>query len=146
MIREAKRVDPYETNTGTGVLGRMTDVLSRNGHEIGSFSVDGLSVALVGKPGVTKAPVIVGRRGVPALYLDETSSVLPKLHNESEIESGIFAETWSSSMMEAIEINELLRAELDGKESYIKFPDTFLGNSLETISKVRKRLCFYFIH
>lgn len=137
MVRETNRIDPYDISSGTGVLGRMTDVMSRAGHEIGSFSVDGLSVALVGKPGVTKAPVIVGRRGVPSVYLDETSSVLSKLHNESETESGIFAETWSSSMMEAIETNDLLRAELDGMESYVEFPNTPLGNSLETVSKVR---------
>ena len=45
MQREAKRVDPYNTVSGTGVLGRMADHLSNNGHTVGSFSVDKFSVA-----------------------------------------------------------------------------------------------------
>ena len=40
MQRESKRIDPLDVNSGTGVLGRMTDVLNSLGHNVGAFSVD----------------------------------------------------------------------------------------------------------
>lgn len=55
MQQETKRLDPYQTSSGTGILGRMSDVLTNEGHNVGSFSVDRFSVALVGKPGVTES-------------------------------------------------------------------------------------------
>ena len=108
MQREAKRVDPYDVSEGTGVLGRMADILTQKGHNVGSFSVDGVSVALDGKPGVSDPPVTVGRRGLGKVYLDETNEFMSKLHNKSAIDSGIFAETWSSSLIKSVDHNELL--------------------------------------
>lgn len=43
MQRETKRIDPYETASGTGILGRMADILTSEGHNVGSFSVDRFS-------------------------------------------------------------------------------------------------------
>ena len=43
MQRETKRIDPYESASGTGVLGRMSDVLTGKGHNVGSFSIDRFS-------------------------------------------------------------------------------------------------------
>lgn len=37
MQRESKRIDPLDGNSGTGVLGRMTDVLNSLGHNVGAF-------------------------------------------------------------------------------------------------------------
>lgn len=37
MQMEARRVDPYDISSGTGVLGRMADVLNKNDHNVGSF-------------------------------------------------------------------------------------------------------------
>ena len=136
MQRETKRIDPYEFSSGTGILGRMTDVLSREGSNTGSFSVDRFSVALVGKPGESDAPMIVNRNGVPEVYLDETKDLMKNLHNKSHVESGIFAETWSSSLMQSISTNELLSSELDGLDTQLEFPDTYLGSTLSTVSKL----------
>ena len=136
MQRETKRIDPYDKSSGTGVLGRMSDVLTREGHNVGSFSVDGLSVALTGKPGASNAPITVDRSGVAKVHLDDTKSVLSKLHNTTHSDSGIFAETWSSSLMESIGTSELLRNELEGLKTHYKFPESYLGNTLETISKL----------
>ena len=136
MQRETKRIDPYDKSSGTGVLGRMSDVLTREDHNVGSFSVDRLSVALTGKPGVSSAPIIVDRRGIGKVYLDDTKAVLPKLHNMTHSDSGMFADTWSSSLMESIGTSELLRNELEGVTTHHKFPDSYLGNTLETISRL----------
>ena len=136
MHREAMTIDPFEINIGTGVLGRMKDILSEEGHNVGSFSVNGLTVALVGKPGVSDSPVVVGREGVQEVYLDATRSELAKLHNKTRPESGVFAETWSSLLMESIGTNDLLGEQLDGLATFVEFPESNLGSSLETISKI----------
>ena len=136
MQREAKRVDPYDISSGTGVLGRMSDVLTRKGMNVGSFSVDGFSVALAGLPGVSTSPFIVGRNGVPEVHIDDISEDLNKLHNISQIESGIFADTWSSSLMESLGANNLLGAGLANVTVNVDFPQTSLGSSLQTISRL----------
>jgi hypothetical protein len=136
MQRETKRVDPYEASSGTGVLGRMTDILTREGSNIGSFSVDRFSVALAGKPSISDAPMIVDRGGVPQVYLDDIKADLAKLHNISHLDSGIFADTWSSSLMESIGTNDRLSAELESVTTQVDFPNSYLGQSLETISRL----------
>ena len=136
MQQEAKRIDPYDISSGTGVLGRMSDVLTREGRNVGSFSVDGLSVALTGMPGASEAPVTVDSSGVARVYLDDTKAILPKLHNTSYSDSGIFAEAWSSSLMKSLGTSELLRNELEGLTTQNIFPDSYLGNTLETISRL----------
>ncbi len=137
MQRETKRIDPYDVSSGTGVLGRMADALSREGNNIGSFSVDRFSVALVGEPGVSDSPMIVGADGVPRVYLDDIKTSLSKFHNvTTSSDTGIFAETWSSALMDSIGTNDLLRSELEGLTTEVEFPDSYLGNSLETVSKL----------
>ncbi len=136
MHKEAMTIDPYENNIGTGVLGRIKDILHQKGSNVGSFSVDGLTVALVGKPGVSGSPVVIGSRGLQEVYLNEGTQELSKLHNETHPDSGYFADLWSTRLMEAIGTNDLLGRQLDGLSTFVEFPDSFLGNSFETISKV----------
>ena len=136
MQREAKRVDPYDTSSGTGVLGRMSDVLSQNGNNVGSFSVDRYSVALVGKPGISDAPMIVNRNGVPDVYLDDTIEYLSSLHTETAPDSGYFGETWSASLIESLGINAVLSAELKNVEIGTTFPTSYLSTQLQTVTRL----------
>jgi hypothetical protein len=136
MQREAKRVDPYDTSSGTGVLGRMSDVLSQNGNNVGSFSVDRYSVALVGKPGISDAPMIVNRNGVPDVYLDDTIEYLSSLHTETAPDSGYFGETWSASLIESLGTNEVLSAELKNVEIGTTFPNSYLASQLQTVTRL----------
>lgn len=64
------------------------------------------------------------------------SHFLEKLHNISESNSGLFAETWSSNLIDSIGTNELLSAELNDIETEVEFPSSNLGQSLETVAKV----------
>jgi len=137
MQRETRRVDPYDISSGTGVLGRMTDVLTKHGHNTDSFSVGGHSVTLSGIPGVSDTQMIVSSSGFPEIYLDDgVTNDLPKLHNNTKAGSSIFADSWSASLMESIGINELLRNELNSVTTTYEFPDSSLGRSLETIAKL----------
>eukprot|EP00957_Ditylum_brightwellii_P203555 15335156-Ditylum_brightwellii.AAC.1 len=64
MQRATKRLDPYKEIRGTGVLGRMNDVLTRNGFKTSTISTDSASIALVGQPGVSPDPSIISKNGV----------------------------------------------------------------------------------
>ena len=136
MQRESQRIDPYDRYTGTGVLGRMTDILSQNGHNTGSFSINGNSIAPTGKPGMTSTPMIVDAGGFAKIHLNDIRDTIPKLHNVSQFDSGIFADTWSSSLQESIDTNELLRTEFENVTITTEFPDTSLAKSLKTVAKL----------
>ena len=114
----------------------MSDVLTREGYNVGSFAVDRHSTALAGEGGISEPQIIVGRKGVREAYLDETGSVVTKLHNNSYPESGVFAETWSSSFLKSIGTNSLLLTEMEGLTTSTEFPDTYLGDTFATISKL----------
>ena len=136
MQQETKRVDPHDIYSGTGILGRMADVLSESGHNTGSFSVDRFSTALVGSPVYTGSPMIVNRNGVPDLYLDDTKELLSDLHKATTYDSGYFAETWSSELISSININDLLGSELDKVTLDTEFPNTNLARQLKTVAKL----------
>ena len=136
MQLQAQKIDPYDIYGGTGVLGRMGDILTKTGHNVGSFSIDRFSIALVGEPGVSETPMTVSSRGLSELHLDDIIDILPDLHNASEPDSGIFAETWSSNLLNAIETNDLLGEGLANATTSVDFPNTYLGQTLSTVSRV----------
>lgn len=136
MQRETKRVDPYDEASGTGVLGRMADILNERGHNVGSFSVDRYSVALVGEPGASGAPMIVNRNGVPDTHLDDTTDYLASLHKETDADSGYFGETWSASLIESLGTNQALGNALQNTEVGTDFPDSYLARQLKTVARL----------
>ena len=138
MQQEAKRQDPLEKVTGTGVLGRISDVLTSYGSNVGSFSIDRFSTAVTGVPGVSSPPIIVKRNGIAPVYMSEnTESWMKKIHNSTDIlSSGFFSETWSSALLESLDVNRLLGAAVDKATTTIRFPDTTFGEQLEAVAKL----------
>ncbi len=136
MQKETKRVDPYETSYGTGVFGRVGDILANRGHNVGSFSVNTFSVAVSGDARITGAPTIVNDNGVPPIYLGDIKQSIHSLHNVTTPDSGYFGEMWSSALINSLDVNELLSVELDGIETDTTFPDTHLGRRLETVARL----------
>jgi len=137
MQQESKRIDPLDRAKGTGVLGRLSDVLTRKGHTVGSFSVDRFSIALVGVPGVTNAPIIVNRDGVSEFYIsDNIKTLIKSLHNSTSADSGFFAETWSSSFFDSLGSSQLLSDALSTVDVNTTFPGSYLGLQLKTVSRL----------
>lgn len=137
MQRETKRIDPYDSFDGTGVIGRMSDVLSRIGHNVGSFSANAFSVALVGEPGVSETPMIVNRDGVPDLFMSgELEKMVLSLHNSTPSDSGFFGEMWSDALVKSFSTNEILGTELSGITTNTTFPDSRLGDQFRTVSRL----------
>lgn len=63
MQYETAKVDPYDKNAGTGVMGRVKDVLSKNGHVVNTISIDGPSISLEGEHVKSPPVTILGRSG-----------------------------------------------------------------------------------
>lgn len=140
MQREAQRVDPYDTQSGTGIIGRMSDSLTRQGYNVGSFSIERGSVSLIGKPGVSPAPSIVDRGGVSPFNenpsTDNMMDHITALNEGSTVNSGVFSETWSDHVLTALAKNDLLYQTLEGTSTNTDFPDTYFGQQVEIIAKM----------
>ena len=137
MQRETKRIDPYDSFDGTGVIGRMADILGGVGHNVGSFSINGVSIALVGEPGVSETPMIVNSNGVPEVSIDDKMEKLVlSLHNSTPPESGFFGEMWSDALVKSMGTSKLLRTEIESVATNTTFPSSHLGRQFETISRL----------
>lgn len=110
MQHETAKVDPYDEEDGTGVLGRVKDVLSGKGYIVNAISIDGSSIAVEGKVGKSPPATIIGRSE------SQTFASRPESEKSFDIEgyseklnervdefSGIFGETWSQKFMTGID-------------------------------------------
>ena len=139
MQREAKRVDPFEVYRGTGVMGRMRDVLNRNNFKAQAISVDLNSIALIGGPG-SASPFIISSKGISAFNENPAVSnmrdLIEDLNNATIPESGLFAETWSAKLVDSLKSNEDLKTAYDSATLSVSFPDTSPGKQLGTVAKM----------
>eukprot|EP00956_Cyclotella_meneghiniana_P012269 scaffold17437_cov79-Cyclotella_meneghiniana.AAC.1 len=140
MQREAQRVDPLKNADGTGVLGRISDELTKKGLSVGSFSIDVNAISLLGKPAVSPTPFILSRGGVTNFNADASvdtmDSLIASLNEATTSESGVFSELWSSKLLKSISDNTQLYNTLADLETEISFPDSHLGRQLEMVAKM----------
>ena len=140
MQREAQRVDPLKNADGTGVLGRISDELTKKGLSVGSFSIDVNAISLLGKPAVSPTPFILSRGGVTNFNADASvdtmDSLIASLNKATTSESGVFSELWSSKLLKSISDNTQLYNTLADLETEISFPDSHLGRQLEMVAKM----------
>jgi uncharacterized protein (DUF1501 family) len=110
MQHETAKVDPFDAEAGTGVLGRVKDVLAGKGHNVNTISIDGASIAVEGKSGKSPPTSIVGRSG-SQIFASRPESEQgfdieghSRTLNEQVAEfSGIFGETWSEKFVTGID-------------------------------------------
>jgi uncharacterized protein (DUF1501 family) len=110
--RASKYVDPFQDKAGTGVLGRMNDVLSEladDPFQTGQLSLEGNGEVVAGEgDGFTN---FVSSKG--ASPFDPNPSI-PRLHramvgsinNQTRYDSSVFGELWSSRVVQAMDENE----------------------------------------
>jgi len=110
MQREVAKVDPYDKIEGTGIMGRAKDMLSKNGHVVGTISIDNPSIAVDGTLDESRPATIVGRRGSRKFAIRSNNELdfdiekyARTLNGEAEAFSGIFGETWSERFMAGID-------------------------------------------
>jgi uncharacterized protein (DUF1501 family)/uncharacterized protein (DUF1800 family) len=141
MQRESKRVDANEEFLGTGVIGRMRDVLNRNSLKTGAYSIDGNQIALIGNPGESPPAVIVSKKGLKE-WNPEASSIgmrdtIEAINNATTPDNGFVGETWSMKLTDALEQQEQLYTALQEATVITDFPQ---GNGLADQLKLVSQL------
>lgn len=133
MEEETKKVDPYDTSSGTGVLGRAKDVLQANGHVVNAINIDEAAIALDGVPGLSTPPIVVSRNGVNAFAErpdgdpwwaePEDEMYFPiedyakSINGVADDFSGIFADLYSQQFVKGIQDAIDLQVDLDDAQS-----------------------------
>eukprot|EP00934_Nitzschia_sp_Nitz4_P009303 Nitzschia sp. Nitz4//scaffold91_size79674//72229//78877//NITZ4_005380-RA/size79674-augustus-gene-0.83-mRNA-1//1//CDS//3329560139//9293//frame0 len=123
MKEGAQRVDPWDSAPGTGILGRMADILHWKGYSPRPVTVSDATVATVGVPGNSSvSPVIVSENGLtlldgePAGKSFDVADYAARLNNGTSLHSSVFAETWSQKLSKAmVDANQLVGA-IEGVE------------------------------
>lgn len=128
MEEETKKVDPFDSKRGTGVLGRAKDILEAKGHVVNALNIDETAIVLDGSPGGSAPPLVVSsseinifgqrpdgknwRRPKNETYFD-IENYAKQINGEAGVFSGIFAETWSQHFLKGIEDAKTLRESLE---------------------------------
>ena len=116
MQKEIKKIDPYDSSAGSGILGRLNDLLTTkfNG-AVNAIGIVENSIALAGN-GAFEVPVsIVGRDGPyeygivgrDELWFDIEAKTT-EINSEHDAFSGIFGDTWSEALMNGIKDGDRL--------------------------------------
>jgi len=140
MQQAAQRIDPLKAEDGTGILGRIRDVLTDQGLSVGAFSLDVNSISLIGTPGVTASPMILSNNGIApfnqAASIDGMNVTIAALNGETKTESGVFSEWYSDTLMRSLSHNDLLYDTLLEKTTDTTFPTSHLGRQLSMVAKM----------
>jgi uncharacterized protein (DUF1501 family) len=140
MQRAAQRIDPLKDEDGTGILGRIRDVLTKQGLSVGAFSLDTNSISLIGEPGLAASPMILSNNGVTVFNSDASSddmaSAISSINGETESHSGVFGEWFSDTLTKSLSHNQLLYDTISDKTTETEFPNSHLGRQLSMVSKM----------
>jgi hypothetical protein len=129
MEEETKKVDPYDSERGTGVLGRAKDILATKGHVVNALNIDETAIVLDGIPGGSSPPMVVSSWGINTFAerpdgtqwwrapKDEQyfniESYANRLNGEADVFSGIFGDLWSEQFLKGIEDAKSLKTTLE---------------------------------
>ena len=140
MTLEAKREDLFDEFVGTGVGGRMADVLTQAGIPTNLFSIDGQQIVLTGEAGQGPRQVILSGGGISAFNnnpsIDGMNDVIKALNNDTTAASGFYAETWSSKLADSLNKQEQLKADIDATTVTATFPSGSTCDEFELITRI----------
>lgn len=137
---EIQYVDFWDGKDGRGVGGRMADVLSTNGYKPGSVSVAGISTMLRSNDVSQTVSDSSGYQqfNPSSVLSSDITSKVRELNDASSILSNFYAETWSDSLFQTLDENELLYSVLESIDTTAIFPASDLGKQLEATAKLMK--------
>jgi len=118
MTKETKSEDLFDVFAGSGVGGRLADVLTTKGIPTNTFSIDGQQVLLTGVQGGSgPSPVVLSSGGLPAFNqypeFPNMNQVILNLNNATSPDSGFFAETWSHGLADSLATQAILKDAID---------------------------------
>ena len=151
-------VDAFRDEPGTGVLGRMLDVLEAKSMSVGSIAIDRTAVSLAGNPLLARSIDVMSNWG-PIDLLDgqppvdtfafDTDSASPRgkdtlfalmadLNGNFTATSGIFGELWSQKFVDSEQYTDAYTDVLDAVTVASSFGNGRVGRQLEMVTKVIK--------
>ena len=140
--KDTQQIDPFKNVDGTGVMGRMADVLTKNAYNTGSYSISGDNHVLIGKPQKSPSVNFIGISGVTKFNekasIDDMNVTMAKLNNPTTAMSGKFGKTWSDLFDSSVRQTEALYQALNDLTLDTTFPTTNIGRRLDQVAKVMK--------
>ena len=103
---EISRLDPYVSSFGTGMLGRLTDMLSSKSFNVNSFAVDSTLTAIQGNDIQAIKSSVNSAEGFkhfnPSAPVSNITSSMLLLNAKESEHDGFFSQFWSSSLVSRI--------------------------------------------
>ena len=125
MQDQSKRDDLFAHFAGTGVIGRMADILSIDkGIPTNTFSISGSQILLIGEGGYGgPTPYTLSRNGIAAFnqFPEVSTDSIRELNKRTTADSGFFGETWSMKLSESLDKQAILFDALE--EAVVQSPD-----------------------
>ena len=108
MKKESHFVDAFREGAGPGVLGRLLDVIERQGHAAGGTVIDSRSQMIDGDPSTGRLSDVMSTEILPRVFernhlKDEKQDLrefLKSIHGETEDNSGVFADKFSQTFID----------------------------------------------
>ena len=130
MEKEIRKVDPFNNLAGSGVLGRLNDLLAtKYDSVVNAIGIQFNSIALAGDPATEIPTSIVGRDGPVSfgqqqkdeLYFDLQGKAAA-INSEQDAFSSVFGETWSEVFSNGVDNNNRL-SEYLANENNVKLDE-----------------------
>jgi uncharacterized protein (DUF1501 family) len=143
MAMEAQLVDALREHVGTGVLGRMLDVLGTEGYNVGPFGIDREAPILEGDAELARQVDVIRNSGAEPFYPRKVSDVseadmidhFKTLNGASELNSGLFANLFSKTFVNSANKTEFLR-QVASDDDLTQAYRGSLGEGLKMVSKL----------
>ena len=134
MQDDSKRDDLFDFYAGSGVIGRMADILNIDrGIPTNTFSISGSQNLLIGEGGYGgPSPFTLSKNGIAAFnqFPEVSTDSIKELNKRTTADSGFFGETWSLKLSESLDKQAILFDALEA--AVVQSPDITnddLGNS-----------------
>jgi len=150
MEAAAYAVDPFLDLTGTGVLGRMLDVLEQEGYLCSSLGINIPGACLNGDP-IINRPIDVIRSGGQHWFYSEAHKVSENvepdtmktyfnaINGETSLNSGLFGNHWSQKFVDQTDKNDAYSIAMMNTgltQTGWNYAGAQLGPQLATVSKL----------
>lgn len=143
MQKETRLIDPYRKERGTGIFGRLSEVLTGKGFHTSGISIDNPSDATF-TSGEAPDPLTISRRGFAEFYprpaSEESFDIQDHaefLNAKADLYTNVFGESWSEKFLSGADraktMNEFLEATSLGQQ-WIR--QSALSEQLSTVARL----------
>jgi uncharacterized protein (DUF1501 family)/uncharacterized protein (DUF1800 family) len=155
MQEETKKIDPFNSLPGSGILGRLKDLMKTKFNSVvNAIGIQGNSIILAGDPAKAVPTSIVGRdgpvpfgtrpkKGATSEQYFNLEEYVSELNSKQDAFSSIYSETWSDVFLKGIDESDKLAEDIE--KDTIKLDDIIwqivpeedrVYRSFQTLSKL----------